>query len=397
MVETKVPLTYTHQRIIFQVEKDATLPTVVFFGGIHGNEKAGVTALTHIKNTLDAALFKGNVYGILGNLKALSKHQRYLDEDLNRLWTKDKIQYILSETACNTEETQLQELYGLLKGILKRNNGPIYFIDLHTTSSQSLPFITINDALINREFSKLFPVPIVLGIEEYLEGALLSYINTLGYVSIGFESGQHTDLKSVENNIAFIHLVLVYARILDESKVDVNLHLNTLKLASEDADSFYEIIYLQKISANDSFKMNNGFKSFQPIKKGALLAKHNSVQLRSQYKGHIFMPLYQSKGNEGFFIIKPILPFFLKLSSLLRRLKIDALLVVLPGVSWQDKKEGVLKVNLKVAQFLAKPIFHIFGFRSRKITKNKVFLYNRERVAKIELYKNTWWFKRKTF
>lgn len=393
-IQTKLPSIDKNTHILFKVEQGTALPTVVFFGGIHGNEKAGVTALKHVYKSLDTSLLNGNVYGVLGNLKALTENQRYIDEDLNRLWSKHKIEAILHKTLVNNEELQLRHLFEILKQILRKNKGPFYFIDLHTTSSKSLPFITINDALINRAFSKLFPVPIVLGIEEYLEGALLSYINTLGYVSIGFESGQHTDFRSFENNIAFIQLALVFSGILNENDTNVKTHLNTLKSASEGSDQFYEIVHLLKINSNGNFKMKAGFKSFQPIKKCTLIATYNDTEIRSNYNGYLFMPLYQNKGNEGFFIIKPILPFFLFLSKILRRFKVDALLVALPGISWQNKNQGVLKADLKVVQFLAKPIFHIFGFRSSTVKENNVFLYNRERVAKVELYKNNWWFKK---
>ncbi len=391
-IKTKLPSTDKNTRILFQVEKDLALPTVVFFGGIHGNEKAGVTALKYVYKSLDISLLNGNVYGVLGNLKALDENQRYINEDLNRLWTRDKIEAIITKSSVNNEELQLQQLFKVLKQILTRNEGPFYFIDLHTTSSQSLPFITINDALINREFSKLFPVPIVLGIEEYLEGALLSYINTLGYVSIGFESGQHTDSRSIENNIAFIQLALVFSGVLNENDTNAKAHLNTLKSASKDSDQFYEIVHLLKINNNNNFKMKAGFKSFQPIKKGTPIATYNKKEIYSNYNGYLFMPLYQNKGNEGFFIIKSILPFFLFLSKVLRRYKVDSLLVVLPGISWQNKKEGILKANLKVVQFLAKPIFHLFGFRSRTLEKDSVLLYNRERVAKSKIYKKEPWY-----
>ena len=381
-----------NMHLLFEIEKGIALPTIVFFGGIHGNEKAGVTALKRVLIDIDRYNLHGNVYGILGNLKALDEDQRYIDEDLNRLWTRAYIEMALSKTSVNNEELQLQEIFGLIKKILEKNKGPFYFIDLHTTSSQSLPFITINDALINRGFSKLFPVPIVLGIEEYLEGALLSYINSLGYVSIGFESGQHTDIRSVENNIAFIHLALVFSGILDETNTNVENHLETLKLASKGSDQFYEIVHLLKITGKDHFKMKEGFKSFQRISKGTPIATYNEKEICSNHNGYLFMPLYQNKGNEGFFIIKPILPFFLFLSRVLRRFKVDSLLVGLPGISWESKKEGVLKADLKVVQFLAKPIFHILGYRSRTVTENKVLLYNRERVAKSKIYKKESWY-----
>ncbi|PQV49579.1 succinylglutamate desuccinylase [Jejuia pallidilutea] len=391
-LQTKAPFTNKDTRILFKIHKNIDLPTVVFFGGIHGNEKAGVTALKQLQSTIDTAVVKGNVYGVLGNLKALEEDQRYIDEDLNRLWTKAKIELTLAKKTHNTEETQLLELLTVLHNILKENKGPFYFIDLHTTSSKTLPFITINDALINRRFSKLFPVPIVLGIEEYLEGALLSYINTLGYVSIGFESGQHTDYSSVENNIAFIHLALVFSGILDNTDTDVQTHLKTLKLASENDDDFYEIVHLQNITSNDNFKMKGGFKSFQPITKGTPIAHFNNTEIRSDYNGHIFMPLYQNKGNEGFFIIKPIKPFFLKLSTVLRRVKTDSLLACLPGVSWINKNEGILQVNLTIAKFLAKPLFHLLGYRNREITSTHLRLNNRERVAKTKIYKREPWY-----
>ena len=94
----------------------------------------------------------------------------------------------------------------MIIGLLAGNEDPIYFIDFHTTSSPSLPLVTINDALINRGLSKVFSVPIVLGREEYLEGSLLGYLNKEGYVSLGFEAGQHTDECSVINCETFRYL-----------------------------------------------------------------------------------------------------------------------------------------------------------------------------------------------
>ncbi|MEW4922307.1 succinylglutamate desuccinylase/aspartoacylase family protein [Algibacter sp. 2305UL17-15] len=389
----QAPIKKKSKRILFQFEKDTNAPTVVFFAGVHGNEKAGVVALKQVYNRLDQKGLKGNVYGVLGNLKALESNQRYIDADLNRLWTKDSIDEILTKEHLHTEEQELKALFKQLEHILSLHTGPLYFIDLHTTSSKTVPFITINDAMINRAFSKLFPVPIVLGIEEYLEGPLLSYINTLGYVSIGFESGQHTDISSVENNIAFIHLALVFAEIIDKDEVDFNMYFEKLRHASENVSRFFEIVHLQRIKSGDTFKMYDGFKSFQPIVKGTPIGRFNGSKIRSKYNGRIFMPLYQNKGSEGFFIIKSIPWFFLKLSRILRRFKADRLLIALMGIYWHDKKKGVLKSNLKITRFLAKPLFHVLGYRSRQITEDYVYLYNRERIAKIELYKNTKWAK----
>lgn len=380
------------ERIIKEIHGEEKGPTLVFFGGIHGNEKAGVIALQEALENIKPHKLKGSIYAISGNLKALEENQRYIDQDLNRLWTRDNIDAIKNKKTLNNEEKELLELLFFLEYVLKTKSGPFYFFDLHTTSSKTLPFITINDALINRKFSILFPVPIVLGIEEYLNGPLLSYINTLGYVSLGFESGQHVDVRSIENNLAFVNLVLQYTGVVNKKETIILEYYNQLKEESKSLNRFFEITHLHNINTKDSFKMYEGFKSFQKIDRGVKIARNNKKVIYSKHDARIFMPLYQKKGAEGFFIIRDIKPFYLKLSIFLRRIKIDNLLVLFPGISWQNKAKGVLRVNLKIAKFFAKPIFHALGYRSRQVNQTHLNLYNRERVAKTMMYKEESWY-----
>jgi len=331
--------------------------------------------------------------GVSGNLTALKKNQRYIEADLNRLWTKESIEAIKKKTDLNPDEKELIALFNVLTDILKTNKPPFYFIDLHTTSSQTLPFITINDALINRKFSKQFPVPIVLGIEEYLQGPLLSYINELGYVSLGFESGQHDDLRSITNSIAFIYLTLVYSGSFNKKGlIGFSGFYKQLQNQAVNIIDVFEVIHLHKIQEHDTFKMHNGFKSFQSITKGIKLAINNQTEIISPFSGRIFMPLYQKRGAEGFFIIKPIKPFLLNLSIFLRRIKTDSLLAFLPGIHWLNKQEGILQVNLKITKFFAKSFFHLLGYRNKQITSTHLRLNNRERVAKTHLYKKEPWY-----
>lgn len=380
-------------RLITKVEGVKTGPTVVFFGGIHGNETSGVLAIKEALTSVNSKCINGTVYGIAGNLKALESQQRYVDEDLNRLWTKERIINIKNKLSLNSDEEELVEILSLINTILESNKPPFYFIDLHTTSSKTLPFITVNDALINRKFSKQFPVPIVLGIEEYLNGPLLSYINEMGYVSLGFESGQHNDIRSITNSVAFVYLTLVFCGILKEKHLsDYPKYYNQLQTQSAGVNNIFEVTYLYKIKVGESFKMHDGFKSFQSIKKGIAVATSNGNIIKAKQNGVMFMPLYQKQGAEGFFIIKPIPKFFLKLSNSLRRIKTDSLLALLPGISWVNKSEGILQVNLQVAKFFAKSFFHLLGYRNKQITATHLRLNNRERVAKTSIYKNELWY-----
>jgi succinylglutamate desuccinylase len=383
-------------RIIKKIKGTSDGPTLVFFSGIHGNEPAGVFALKDSLELIKPETVRGTIYAISGNLKALERRQRFLQQDLNRIWSEPELDRIDNKEQLDDEEHEQSELFRILKRILSQDKPPFYFFDLHTTSVNTSPFITINDALINRKFSRLFPVPIVLGIEEYLNGPLLSYINEKGYVSVGFESGQHDHISAIINSVAFVNLCLGHTNAVDPKDIrGFSRHSDQLRSATEATTGFYEVIDVHSIKSGEPFKMLNGFENFQFITKGTPLALSNSQTIKSDYNAQIFMPLYQNQGQEGFFVIRKIAPALLKLSAFLRRFKVDGLLVILPGVSWLDRKsKEALYVNLKTARFLAKSIFHLFGYRSKQSNSTHLTLFNRERAAKTHIYKDEPWYKK---
>lgn len=381
------------KRIINTIKGQPSGPVVVFFGGVHGNEKAGNIAIKRVLNDLDEEKINGTIYGITGNIKALKANQRFIEKDLNRLWTRPQIKKLLQNSNPKNEDAEQLEIYELLQNILTLHNGPFYFIDFHTTSSKTIPFITINDALINRKFSSFYPVPKVLGIEEYLSGPLLSYINELGYVSLGFESGQHTDEVSVDNGVAFIYLTLVYTLAIKANQVpELKKYTLQLKNSAQHNKTTYEVTYRHQIEIGEVFKMKPGFKSFETVEKNTKIATSNKKAIKLNRKETLFMPLYQDKGEDGYYLIQPISPFIMRLSAALRRFKFDNLLALMPGVSWYDKPNGRLLVNTKMAKFLAKQLFHLLGYRSRQISENHIIFTNRERVSKTNMYKDLLWY-----
>ncbi|MGF1555801.1 succinylglutamate desuccinylase/aspartoacylase family protein [Paucihalobacter sp.] len=383
-----------YKRIIKTINGKLSGPVVVFFGGIHGNEMAGNIAINKVLNDLDEEKINGTIYGISGNIKALKANKRFIENDLNRLWTKTQIKGLFQNPNLKNEEAEQLEIYELLQNIIAFHQGPFYFIDFHTTSSKTIPFITINDALINRKFSSFFPVPKVLGIEEYLSGPLLSYINELGYVSLGFESGQHSDEASIAHSVAFIYLTLVYTLTLKVGEVkDFSKYVRQLETAARCNNTTYEVTYRHKIEDGEIFKMKPGFKSFELVDKHTEIATSNHKIIKLKNKETLFMPLYQKIGEDGYYLIKPISPFILRCSAALRKFKFDNLLVCLPGVSWFDKPNGVLIANTKITKVLAKQLFHLLGYRSRQISENQIKLTNRERVSKANMYKGLLWYK----
>jgi hypothetical protein len=369
-------------RIMGEVLGTENGPTLVIFAGIHGNEKAGVLASEKVLHKIreENMMFRGNVHFIMGNINALNKNVRFQDVDLNRIWTREKMKEIRSSSLVLNAETREQiKIYGIIRDIIEKEKGPYYFLDLHTTSSPSVPFITISDSLNNREFSSYFPVPVVLGIEEYLEGPLLTFINDHGYIALGFEGGQHTDPASVVNCEYFIWKSLVHSGCLYQDQVKdfkkYRDHFSKMCCSHQ----FFEISFRYELSNASDFSMRPEFENFETIHKDQLLAFHRGKEVRSDQSGRIFMPLYQAQGEEGFFILQKISGFWLSFSKVARKWKINNLLRAIPGVRQDRENPHVLIVDPKIARFLAKDIFHLFGYRQQIFKDDMLHFIKRDR------------------
>jgi hypothetical protein len=349
-------------------------PTLVIFGGIHGNEQAGVKALQKVCDYIEdhQIPLKGNFYAIKGNLQALERNERYIDLDLNRLWTEEVMQDFANLQESDAAELkEAIELKAVIKEILDAHSGPFYFLDIHTTSSFSTPFITISDSLNNRRFAAKFNIPTVLGIEEYLEGPLLTYLNEFGHVSLGFEAGQHKEESSVMNSIDFIWKSLRFSNCISKQHFK---SFERRKLQKHPISIFFHIVYRYSIQPNERFFMRKGYTNFKNIKKGTPLALSNGSSINSPCNGFIFMPLYQKQGNDGFFIVCKISLFWMGLSILLRKLDLHFALPILPGVRRLDVY--TLQVDPKITLFFSEQIFHLLGYR-KKVKKEGFWQYTR--------------------
>ncbi|MBQ4821037.1 succinylglutamate desuccinylase/aspartoacylase family protein [Aquimarina sp. MMG016] len=382
-------------RIIGSFKGSIQGPTLIFIGGIHGNEPAGVFALDQVLKELEKQELSciGNIYAISGNLQALESGKRYYKEDLNRVWTSDRMNGLCSGTiqAINEDVYEQIGIYKTIIKILETEKGPFYFFDLHTTSSKTTPFLTVNDSLLNRKFTMQYPVPMILGIEEYLNGPLLSYINELGYISFGFEGGQHNDPLSIKNHVAFIYLSMIFTGCIDKSQINYHYYYKQLANSCENPNQIFEIFYRHNVQSEENFSMEPGFINFQKVNKNQKLATHNAQTIFAPKSGRVFMPLYQNQGDDGFFVIKEVLPLFLHLSSLLRKIRFDHILPIFPGIRWISNKKDALRVNLKVARFFTKQFFHLIGYRSKQIDKTHLIVKNRETASRKKEYKNAVW------
>ena len=348
-------------------------PTLIILGGIHGNEPAGVLAANRVRLRMQQrrAALRGEVVLLRGNTRALEQRLRYIDVDLNRQWTAENVRIAELENQGIREVSELleqRELLTVVREVVSRARGEIYFVDLHTTSAHGQPFATVGDTLRNRRFALTFPLTIVLGLEEQIDGTLLEYVNNLGAITMGVEAGQHEAMTSVDHHEAVIwNATASTGNFRREDLPELEQYQSRLKRASGGM-KVVEVRHRHAIVPEDCFKMEPGFTNFQSVRRGKVLARDRTGEIKASETGLILMPLYQTLGNDGFFLVREVKRFWLKLSALLRKLKVGHYIHLLPGVRRDPINENFLIINTRIARILPLQIFHLLGFRRLRWT-----------------------------
>ncbi|MBA3986862.1 MAG: succinylglutamate desuccinylase, partial [Flavobacteriales bacterium] len=158
----------------------------------------------------------------------------------------------------------------------------------------------------NDAWAHHFPVHIVRGFSDLVYGCIDHYFSRIGITGFVLEAGQHDSVDSAANHEAILWLAL-------QEACGLNLHtlisypkcVQTLTKSNTTWKTF-EIAYRHELKKEDTFEMQPGFKNFQKIEKDQLLALQNGKEVRSLWNACIYMPLYQSQGNDGFFVVKEV-------------------------------------------------------------------------------------------
>jgi len=192
----------------------------------------------------------------------------------------------------------------------------------------------------------------------------LGYFVSRWVRTFGLECGQHEDPRSVDRAEAAIWLALVGTGLAPESVApDLGACREILRQETGGLPATVEIRYRHAVSEEDHFRMDPGWRSFQSIGVGARLATNDAGEVTTPEGGLLLLPLYQRQGNDGFFIVRPVRPLWMRLSALLRRLRGERFLHWLPGVRRADGETDGFIVDRRVARWFALEILHLMGFR----------------------------------
>lgn len=367
------------ERIIGSYGEEGSAPLVLCVGGIHGNEGSGVRALRRVIARLDEERpdFVGRLIAVAGNLEALRAGRRFIDRDLNRGWSMRRVADAL-ENPDTAEDHEQAALLEALVPPIRRAEGEIYLLDLHTTSSVSPPFVTLSDRLETRAFAQQLGIPLVLGIEEEID-AMVDYLSGFGAVAIGVEAGQHDDPASVDLHEAALWIGLVAAGCLPEDTevVDVPACRRALAEARSGLHDVFEVIYRRGIEPEDAYAMTPGFTNFTTVRAGQIVARDVNGPVPVPMGGRLFLPLYQAQGEDGYFLVRPVRRVWLEVSRFLRRLGAPRLLPLLPGVRRSTRRQDTFVVSRRIARWLVNEVFHLLGYRRVRETDRHVVFRGR--------------------
>ena len=369
------------QRVVGHLGAGQPGPKVVITCVIHGNERSGLLAARRVLRRIEQQQLRlhGQILVLAGNLQALSQGRRFIDRDLNRQWSAERIRVARRRADSGQAPAEDREQFELLDRFREYAEGEsqLYFIDLHTSSAEGAPFLTVGDTLRNRRFALGLPLPIILGLEEQVDGSLLEYLNNRGCITLGVEAGQHDAPSSVDRHAAVLWLALTRTGSLDPDSVDLQPSIELLQAASEGIPPVMEVRHRHVLHPDDRFKMEPGYTNFQAIADGELLAHDAKGPIHARERSRILLPLYQGQGDDGFFLCREVEPFWLGVSAAMRRIGLPQAMTLLPGVRRHPDQPNILLVNLKVARFFQLQLFHLLGYRKLRNVGNLLMVSRR--------------------
>ncbi|MCC5945863.1 MAG: succinylglutamate desuccinylase/aspartoacylase family protein [Bernardetiaceae bacterium] len=293
-------------RIIGDVAGEPQQTLLLITACLHGNEIAGLKALRYIFEYLESNQIpiKGRLIALLGNRKAYMINERGIQYDLNRIWHLETIHNIEKHKKDSPEHQELAELLQVIHAIPHQKYQRRVFLDLHTTSGANGVFAIATDTSDVRVLQGL-GAPIITGLAGKLKGMAMKYLDTLDYESFAFEGGLHQDPEAFYNIILAVwrtleHLDMIETHVLPQNIVE---KAGIDKLVSECAvPKFLDVHYVHHIKPKDNFAMKPGFRNFDFVRKGELLATDRKGGIFAHKDSFLLMPLYQKQGEDGFFL-----------------------------------------------------------------------------------------------
>ena len=301
--------------LIGWVEGKSEGPLLLCVGGLHGNEPAGVRGLEEVFRQVRTRrrLLAGDFVAVVGNVRAVAAGRRFLSYDLNRVWTRRRIDRARSRmrsakrTEVLAEDREVLRILALIDLVAARSRGPVHLLDLHSTSAGGGPFSTAASGPGQGSFATAIPVPLVKRLGAHLEGTLAHHLDRLGYTTAVFESGQHEEPEAEARAAGAVWLAIRAAGLLADRDVpEARRAHEALELECRRLPRVLEVTYRHAIQEADRYVTRPGFRNFQQVRAGEIVGDDRHGEVSAPKGGRILMPLYQELGEEGFFVVRDV-------------------------------------------------------------------------------------------
>jgi predicted deacylase len=178
-------------------------PTLAIFGGVHGNELAGIKTIDFLKDNLQ--INSGTVYLVYGNPRAIREKKRFVESNLNRAFLKN----IKAKTY---EQKRAKNLISILDKCDA-------LLDLHSYTEKEKPGILFAICEKNcLEIVKQLGVSFFLtNIDKVEKGGTDGHMFNEGKIGICVELGSHREYKKYTKvGIKTAHQFIQFFGLLDE-------------------------------------------------------------------------------------------------------------------------------------------------------------------------------------
>lgn len=347
-------------------------PLLILTAGLHGNEPAGIRAVRALFEGLADTATGGRIVGLAGNLSALRQGLRHQGQDLNRLWTAENLRALGGRDPKDDrpDEAELRALFSAIEAErdeARSHARPVVLIDLHSTSADGGGFTVVPDSIPSRRLSRALQLPVVLGLEERIEGPLMTWLVAQGDTATVVEGGQHYAPETQAVLLDALWVALHHTGVLPEDDGRIPAAVARLAAARGAAPAVLDLVYAHPIGPGETFVMHPGWRNFMAVAGNEPLARHGNSEVEAPLDGYMLMPLYQGLGTEGFFLCRSVSRLWLFSSRVLRRSWIEHLLRILPGVKSLDTRAGLITARRGAPRWLA-GLLHIFGYRKNAPT-----------------------------
>lgn len=251
-------------------------PTLAIFAGVHGNERAGILALEELISSLQ--IKAGVLYAVFANPPAIKENARFITKNINRCFQSDN-------QGTEYEDKRARELMIILDKCDA-------LLDLHAfDNTDGEPFIICEDESL--QVASIFDPDIIsTGWNKAEPGSADGYMFENGKIGICLENGQIKQSEkykelAVKSSLQFLKYFGMIDSDVEFSK-NKKLHLK---------------VKYAVIKTSEKFKMEKGFKNFQKLQEGQLLAIDDNSEYLAKDDEYIIFPKPDAPlGHEVFLI-----------------------------------------------------------------------------------------------